>query len=146
MSIRPSRWVYDKFKDDLHFYFMLGAIPCGLVIIGANLMYSNAQLSAIPEGYTPREEEYHPNPLTRFITKYLKVGYQETYEVHLHNIWEAAKVSEMKQLKSEVKRQMAIQGDYKGWYHRSDVARFARMRRQMMQDNTSVRGNNLVED
>ena len=92
---------------------MLGAIPCGVVILTANLLYSNSQLSAIPEGYHPREEEYYPHPLTRFIAKYLKVGYQEIYEVSLHNTWECAKISEMKQLKNEVKRQMALQGDYK---------------------------------
>ena len=41
------------------------------------------------------------------------MGYQELYEVSLHNNWETAKVVEMKQLKAEVKRQMALQGDYK---------------------------------
>ena len=45
--------------------------------------------------------------------KHLKVGYQELYEVSLHNNWETAKVVEMKQLKAEVKRQMALEGDYK---------------------------------
>ena len=49
----------------------------------------------------------------RFIIKHFKVGYQELYEVSLHNNWETAKVVEMKQLKAEVKRQMALQGDYK---------------------------------
>lgn len=45
--------------------------------------------------------------------KHFKVGYQELYEVSLHNNWETSKVVEMKQLKAEVKRQMALQGDYK---------------------------------
>ena len=49
----------------------------------------------------------------RFIVKHFKTGYQELYEVSLHNNWETAKVVEMKQLKAEVKRQMALQGDYK---------------------------------
>ena len=113
---RPSRWVYDKFKDDVHFYFMLGAIPAGITVLIANLFYSNSELSAIPDGYTPKEWEYYPHPITRFITRYLKVGYQELYEVSLHNTWECAKISEMKQLKAEVKRQMAIHGDYKVFY------------------------------
>ena len=51
--------------------------------------------------------------LFRFIVKHLKIGYQELYEVSLHNNWETAKVVEMKQLKAEVKRQMALEGDYK---------------------------------
>merc|ERR1711862_562865 len=115
-----------------HFYFMLGAIPTGLAITLINLFYSNGQLSTILEGYTPKEHEYHRNPITRWITEHLKIGHQELFECHLHNMWETAKVSEMKQLKAEVKRQMALQGDYKGWYHRADMARYARKRRAMM--------------
>ena len=55
-------------------------------------------------------------------------------------------VSEMKQLKAEVKRQMALQGDYKGWYHRADMARYARKRRAMMEDNTAGRGDRLQDE
>merc|ERR1719210_1308743 len=76
---------------------MLGAIPCGLGILLANMKGGNTELRAIPEDYTPKEWEYFPNPITRFITRYFKVGFQEAYEVHLHNMWEAAKVSEMRQ-------------------------------------------------
>ena len=140
VPIRPSRWVYDKFKDDVHFYLAIMGIPLRTVITLTNLFYSNAQLSAIPEDYNPKEWEYYPNPITRFITRYFKVGYQEVYEVHLHNIWEAAKVSEMRQLKNEVKRQMAIEGDYKGWYHRADIAHYSRQRRQMQEEMTDTRG------
>merc|ERR1711872_1111336 len=95
VPIRPSRWVYDKFKDDVHFYFKI-----------ANLFVGPGELTPIPEGYVPREEEYHRNPITRLITKYLKTGIQETFEVHLHEMWELGKISEMRQLKAEVKRQM----------------------------------------
>ena len=101
------------------------------------------------------------------------MGYQELYEVSLHNNWETAKVVEMKQLKAEVKRQMALQGDYKvrdwsvvdntdswlvnitllsadvsilqGWYHRADLAKFARQRRAMMQGNADTRGHQLED-
>jgi len=66
--------------------------------------------------------------------------------VSLHNNWETSKVVEMKQLKAEVKRQMALKGDYKGWYHRADLARFARQRRAMQQDNAATRGHRLEED
>ena len=67
-AIRPSRWNYDKFKDELHFYFMLGAIPCGLGILLANMMGGNTELRAIPDNYTPKEWEYFPNPITRSVT------------------------------------------------------------------------------
>eukprot|EP00088_Acartia_fossae_P062307 TRINITY_DN7517_c0_g1_i1.p1 TRINITY_DN7517_c0_g1~~TRINITY_DN7517_c0_g1_i1.p1 ORF type:complete len:174 (-),score=21.94 TRINITY_DN7517_c0_g1_i1:71-592(-) len=143
---RPSRWMYDRFKDDLHFYALLTGIPVGIAITTINLFYSNGQLSAIPDGYTPKEWEYYPNPITRFITRYFKIGYQELYEVHLHNMWECAKVSEMSQLKNEVKRQMAMKGDYKGWYHRSDMAKYARQRRAMNIETTDSRGDHLIDE
>merc|ERR1712113_1194159 len=88
---------------------------------------------------TPRNGNTTPTP-SRFITRYFKVGFQECYEVHLHNIWEAAKVSEMRQLKAEVKRQMAIEGDYKGWYHRADIAHYSRQRKEMEKEMTEARG------
>eukprot|EP00091_Calanus_sinicus_P009226 TRINITY_DN216_c0_g1_i3.p2 TRINITY_DN216_c0_g1~~TRINITY_DN216_c0_g1_i3.p2 ORF type:complete len:177 (-),score=45.74 TRINITY_DN216_c0_g1_i3:45-575(-) len=137
---RPSRWVYDKFKDDVHFYFMLTAIPVGISILAINILVGPAELRPIPEGYQPREWEYHPNPITRIITKYFKTGMQENYEVHLHCAWECAKISEMGQLRAEVKRQMQIHGDYKGWYHRPDIARYSRMKREADTFNTSCQG------
>ena len=36
----------------------------------------------------------------------------------------------MRALKFEVQRQMNIHGDYKGWYHRLDIARYSRMQRR----------------
>ena len=92
---------------------MLGAIPTGLAILLTNMVAGNTELRAIPEGYTPKEWEYYPSPLSRFFVKHFKIGYQELYEVSLHNNWETSKVVEMKQLKAEVKRQMALKGDYK---------------------------------
>ena len=44
---------------------MQAAIPVGAGIFFTNLFYSNAQLSAIPEDYHPKEWEYYPNPITR---------------------------------------------------------------------------------
>merc|ERR1712018_1049446 len=66
VPIRPSRWVYDKFKDDVHFYFMIAAIPIGMTVAAINLFVGPGELTPIPEGYVPREEEYHRNPITRF--------------------------------------------------------------------------------
>ena len=95
--------------------------------------------------------------------KHFKIGYQELYEVSLHNNWETSKIVEMKQLKAEVKRQMALTGDYKvrdwstlrilvsdwstlqGWYHRADLAKFARQRRAMQEDNAAGRGHRLED-
>ena len=66
VPIRPSRWVYDKFKDDVHWYFMLAAIPIGIAITAVNVLVGPAELRPIPEGYTPADWEYHRNPISRF--------------------------------------------------------------------------------
>ena len=46
----------------------------------------------------------------------------------------------MGQLKAEVKRQMQIHGDYKGWYHRPDIARYSRMKREADVHNSACQG------
>merc|ERR1712106_1313847 len=124
VHIRPSRWVWDKFKDDLHWYFMLAPIP---------------------EGYHPTEEEYHRHPISRFIMKHFKHGIQENFEVHLHGMWELGKISEMRQLKAEGKRQMAIHGDYKGWYHRQDIAHYSRVKRESNENSMRGGGHKFVD-
>ena len=53
--------------DELSLYTISFALFLGLGITLTNLFYSNPALSAIPEGYTPKEWEYHPNPITRYV-------------------------------------------------------------------------------
>ena len=69
MPIRNSRWVYDKLKDDIHWCFMLVAIPVGITVVATNVLVGPATLAPIPEGYQPREEEYARNPISRFLLK-----------------------------------------------------------------------------
>merc|ERR1712181_182350 len=94
----PSRWGMDKFKDDLHYYFLLAAIPLTLLTAYINITRGEAKLVPIPEGYKPKE----------------------------------------------VQRQMQIHGDYKGWYHREDIARYVRIQREGDRINTEQRGNHFV--
>lgn len=56
--IKPSRFQWHKMKDYLHFYFLLGAIPVGIVITWVNVFIGPATLEEIPEGYVPKEWEY----------------------------------------------------------------------------------------
>ena len=73
VPIRPSRWVYDKFKDDVHFYFMLAAIPIGITITAVNVLVGPGELRPIPEGYQPKEEEYFAHPISRLVTTFTSV-------------------------------------------------------------------------
>lgn len=59
MHIQPSRFQWHKMKDYFHFYFLLGAIPVGIGITLANVFIGPATLEEIPEGYIPKEWEYH---------------------------------------------------------------------------------------
>lgn len=59
MHIQPSQFVWKTFKDYLHFYFMLGAIPLALITAYANIFIGDAELTDIPEGYTPHHWEYY---------------------------------------------------------------------------------------
>merc|ERR1712106_1190847 len=129
VHIRPSRWVWDEFKDDLHWYFMLAALPIGIAVTAVNVLVGPATLS----------------PISRFIMKHFKHGIQENFEVHLHGMWELGKISEMRQLKAEVKRQMAIHGDYKGWYHRQDIAHYSRVKRESNENSMRGGGHKFVD-
>lgn len=57
--ITPSRFQWDKFKDTLHFFVMLGVIPITAIVLYVNVFIGPATLTPIPEGYTPKHWEYH---------------------------------------------------------------------------------------
>lgn len=59
MHIKPSRWSWNRFKDLLNFYVMLGVIPATVVITYINLFIGPAKLAEIPEGYVPEVHEYY---------------------------------------------------------------------------------------
>lgn len=58
MTIKPSRFQWDKFKDLMHFYVMIGVIPITAVLLYSNIFVGPSQLAEIPEGYEPKPWEY----------------------------------------------------------------------------------------
>lgn len=44
------RWNFEIFKDNMHFYFMLGAVPIAVGITAVNVLQGPAVLKPIPEG------------------------------------------------------------------------------------------------
>lgn len=58
MTIKPSRFQWDKFKDLMHFYVMIGVLPITALVLYANIFVGPSQLAEIPEGYEPKHWEY----------------------------------------------------------------------------------------
>lgn len=59
MFITPSRFQWDKFKDSVHFYILLGVIPIVGVVFYSNVFVGPATLSEVPADYAPKHWEYH---------------------------------------------------------------------------------------
>lgn len=85
IAIKPSRWQWNRFKDLVHFYTMLGVIPSALVILYVNLFIGPAKLAEIPEGYVPESHEFHSVSDLHFELTHL-VLYQNIYIAPNHTL------------------------------------------------------------
>lgn len=59
LPLQPSRFQWNKFKDLLHFYTMIGVGPIIAIVFFANVFVGPATLTEIPDGYIPKHWEYH---------------------------------------------------------------------------------------
>merc|ERR1712150_160216 len=71
MEILPSKYEYNHWKDLLHYYVMLAAVPIAAVVFYSNVIIGQAELADIPEGYEPKVWEYHKHPISRFLARYV---------------------------------------------------------------------------
>ena len=88
MNIQPSRWNWAWFKDNFAMHATIWIIPIGAVITYVNVTMGPATLEPIPEGYVPKEHEYHRHPIQRFFAGWVYPSYQQDYEVVLHRDWQ----------------------------------------------------------
>lgn len=119
LIIQPSRHHWDHFWDDVHFYALLGIIPCGLLSLYLYVFVGPAELTEIPEGYEPQEFEYHRHPLTRglawFKTHWV-ISDQESYERDIaYKNEDYLRVETRKEFR-HIKEQESLHGDYRGYY------------------------------
>uniref|UniRef100_A0A2P2HVP3 NADH dehydrogenase [ubiquinone] 1 beta subcomplex subunit 5, mitochondrial n=2 Tax=Hirondellea gigas TaxID=1518452 RepID=A0A2P2HVP3_9CRUS len=126
MIITPSRWQWHKFKDMFHFYLMLGAIPLALTSFFVNVKVGPATLTQIPEGYVPKDWEYHSHPITRFIVKYRYKNYQEMYERKLHVLHVEDEKRQMRLLETKIKKVIADREDVQGYSYRPIMTKYHR--------------------
>jgi len=116
MQIRPTRFQWTQYKDDLHFYIALGVIPIGSIIFYANFFIGNSELAEIPEDYEPKVWEYYKNPIHRWMMKYMYDDPVKFYEMAA-----CKHVLEFEKVRYNVRRSMVTdmmrqQDDYRGYY------------------------------
>lgn len=134
MVIQPSRFQWDKFKDLVHYYVMVGAIPVGLIIMYSNIFVGPATLTEIPEGYVPKHWEYHRHPITRFLARYWYNPPQQEYEKMCHAIYEESEKAQMRLLEKKVKAKMAELQDYEAYYYRPVTAKYLRYQKKVKEN------------
>ncbi|XP_012220620.1 NADH dehydrogenase [ubiquinone] 1 beta subcomplex subunit 5, mitochondrial [Linepithema humile] len=113
MNIQPTRFQWHKTKDYFHFYFLLGVIPVGIGITLVNVFIGPATLEEIPEGYVPKEWEYHQHPIKRFLARYFFPSPQQEYEKYLHHIYHENEVRKVRMLEQRVNAAMGEHRDYR---------------------------------
>merc|ERR1711964_678075 len=103
MAISPSKFEWTRFKNEMHFFAMLGAVLLGLITLFVNLFIGKAELADIPEGYEPKEWEYSRSPITQFIHKMWYEPMQKTYEKKLHVLNQENEKRKQTQLEARVR-------------------------------------------
>lgn len=82
MEIIPSKYQWHKYKDLLHFYLMLGAIPALGLVFYTNVFIGPATLTEIPCDYQPRHWEYEKARYFSNIIRWslqLQLGFTKKY-------------------------------------------------------------------
>ncbi|XP_022250993.1 NADH dehydrogenase [ubiquinone] 1 beta subcomplex subunit 5, mitochondrial-like [Limulus polyphemus] len=140
MPIHPSRFQWNKFKDAVHFYVLLGVIPLGLLVFCVNVFIGPAELAEIPEGYEPKHWEYYRHPIQQFFARYIYPSPEQEYEKTLHFLNEEKEKAELRLLEKKVRQLMEQRGDYKAWYYIPAPAKHHRYDRKEAEEFDDSRG------
>lgn len=125
-AIEPSRFQWHKFKDLVHYYILVGAIPCFAVVFYTNVFIGPATLTETPKDYVPKHWEYFKHPITRFMSRYMYASPQEDYEKMLHALKEDMEKMEIRKLEDKIKQHMHETQDYEAYYYRPVTAKYTR--------------------
>lgn len=115
ITILPSNYEWQAWKDLVHQYVLMAAIPIGLIIAYSNLVVGQAQLADIPDDHTPEHWEYFKHPITRFFVKHFHEKPERVYEINLHHINHENEKRKMRALEKKVKRLMGERQDVRTW-------------------------------
>ncbi|XP_046562518.1 NADH dehydrogenase [ubiquinone] 1 beta subcomplex subunit 5, mitochondrial-like [Haliotis rubra] len=117
LEVVPSRFEWERWKDDMHFFIVIGMVPMLALIFYANVFIGPAELSDVPEDYEPKHWEYHKSPIVRFLAKHVYESPEQRYERTLHVLHDQNEKRKFKLLDQKVKDLMSSRQDYKGWYY-----------------------------
>lgn len=126
MPIKPTSFIWNLFKDHMHFYFLLGIIPLGTLLFVVNVFIGPPQLADIPEGYEPKYWEYYNHPIKQWIAKTFGENPQETYEKAMHVLQTEHEKAEIRRVEQRVKALMEKRGDYQSWYFVPSDSKYAK--------------------
>nr|CAG4638112.1 EOG090X0FIE [Chydorus sphaericus] len=124
MKIRPSRWSWNRFKDMLHFYFLLGIIPLTVFTTCINIFVGPARLVDIPEGYVPEEHELYQHPVTRWISRNIVRSYQMEYEMYCQHVFEEEYKKNLRLAEKAIRAKMYENQDVQAWYYQPNSSRY----------------------
>uniref|UniRef100_A0A1A9UXR2 NADH dehydrogenase [ubiquinone] 1 beta subcomplex subunit 5, mitochondrial n=1 Tax=Glossina austeni TaxID=7395 RepID=A0A1A9UXR2_GLOAU len=140
MIVKPSRFQWDKFKDLVHFYTMIGLGPIIGIVLYCNIFIGPAQLEPIPHNYEPKHWEYHKHPISRFISRYIHPSPQQEYEKQLHHLFEENEKSQIRLLEDKIRAKMSERNDYQAYYYRPVIAKYHRISKQAADELEELRG------
>ncbi|XP_014270976.1 NADH dehydrogenase [ubiquinone] 1 beta subcomplex subunit 5, mitochondrial [Halyomorpha halys] len=140
MEIRSTRFQWQKMKDLVHFYVMLGLIPVGLLIFYSNVFIGPGTLREIPEDYTPKHWEYYKHPITRFLARYVYSSHQEAYEKNLHRLYEEDEKMKMRKLQEKILDLMDKNKDYQSYYYIPVDGKYHRIVRKEAEEIAEIGG------
>ncbi|KAM3186765.1 hypothetical protein ACTXT7_003684 [Hymenolepis weldensis] len=117
MFVRASRFMNEKYYDELHFFFMLGLVPCVLGAFIVNIVVGQAELIETPEDYEPRYWEYYKHPITRFLSRNFMWSPQQIYENHLAYLKRQMDSQEILKEEKWFQDSELKNLDYRGWQY-----------------------------
>lgn len=129
IKIEPSNWERRFSNNWIHFYVLLGAIPCVIISAVTNIYYGEPVLSEIPEGYEPRFWEYQKRPITRWISRYLFQPQEREYEIALGFYDTRSEAHLVTQVRADVEEVMNFYHDHRTRGFRPWFAELTRLAR-----------------